>query len=89
MIRLFIRHQVDNFDEWKHAYDVMVQERSGLSVFDDGVYQSVIDPDDVTVWHDFETLELAISFLASPIVERAMEAAGVTDEPVMWIVRSV
>lgn len=89
MIRLFVRHQVASFDEWKHAYDVLVQERNGLNVLEDGVYQSVIDAEDVTVWHDFENLEDALTFASAPIFIRAMEAAGVTGEPVMWIARPV
>ncbi len=89
MVRLFIRHQVDSFEEWKLAYDVFAQERNDMTVLGDGVYQSVVDPEDVTVWHDFKSVEAALAFAGAPVIGRAMEAAGVTGEPVMWIARQV
>ncbi len=89
MVRLFLRHQVASFEEWRLAYDVFQQERDQHTVLNDGVFQSVIDPEDVTVWHDFETVEAALSFMTAPTIARAMEAAGVTGEPVMWIARPV
>lgn len=89
MIRLFVRHQVSDFADWKLAYDAYGRERRNLTVIDDGVYQSVVDPEDVTIWLDFEDLETALTFVAAPIVERAMELAGVTGEPIMWLARPV
>ncbi len=87
MIRLFVRHQVSDFDEWKLAYDAFKKERVEMIVLNDDVFQSVIDPEDITIWLDFKTVEAALTFVASPMLEQAMEMAGVTDEPVMWIAR--
>ena len=39
----------------------------------DAVYQSIDDPNDVTVVHDFETREAAQAFIASPELKAAME----------------
>jgi hypothetical protein len=43
----------------------------------DAVYQSVDDPNDLTVWHDFETLEAAQEFASSLRLREAMASAGV------------
>jgi hypothetical protein len=43
------------------------------------------DPNDVTVWHDFETAEAAEAFVNSEALREAMEAAGVQGQPDIWI----
>jgi len=55
-----------------------------MGVTGDAVYQSVDDPNDVTVWHDFETLEAAQEFASSPRLREAMAGAGVAGEPQIW-----
>ena len=47
-------------------------ERRPMGVVGDAVFQSVDDPNDLTVWHDFETVETARSFAASDALRDAM-----------------
>jgi len=58
-----------------------------MGVLGHAAYQSADDPNDVTVWHDFETLEATKAFMASPKLKEAMEAAGVAGEPDVWFTR--
>jgi hypothetical protein len=55
-----------------------------MGVSRDAVYQSVDDPNDLTVWHDFETLEAAQEFASSSRLREAMASAGVAGEPQIW-----
>ncbi|MFI5024239.1 MAG: hypothetical protein ACHQRJ_21630 [Alphaproteobacteria bacterium] len=48
------------------------------------VFQAVDDPNDVTAWHDFATLEKARSFASSKELKEAMGRAGVRGKPEMW-----
>jgi quinol monooxygenase YgiN len=48
-----------------------------MGVVAQAVYQSTDDPNDVTVIHDFHSLEKAKAFAASPELKAAMEKAGV------------
>lgn len=84
MVRMFVRHPVANFDAWKQAYDEFDPERSEMGVVGDGVYQSTEDPNDVTVWHDFESLETARSFAESDRLREVMAEAGVAGTPDIW-----
>lgn len=84
MIRLFVRHPVEDFSAWKDVYDGFDQERRGMGVQGHGVFQSVEDPNDVTVWHDFESLSTAREFTDSPRLREVMSEAGVADEPTLW-----
>ena len=84
MIRMFIRHPVEDYAGWRQGYDDFDQERKGMGVSGDAVYQSVDDPNDVTVWHDFETLEAAQEFASSSRLREVMANAGVVGEPQIW-----
>ena len=87
MARLFVRHDVADFAAWKTGYDAdaNVALRAGLGVNADGIYQAVDDPGDVTVWHDFDSVETAQAFVADPRLAAAMADLGVTGEPQIWI----
>ena len=89
MIRLFVRHPVADFARWKEGYDAFDADRSGLGVKAHGVYQSVENANDVTIWHDFESMDSAQAFMASPRLKEAMDGAGVAGEPVVWFTRTV
>ena len=85
MVRMFARHSVTDFATWKQSYDDFDAERKGMGVVGDAVYQAADDPNNVTVWHDFETLEAAQSFMDSARLREVMEQAGVAGEPTVWI----
>jgi hypothetical protein len=84
MIRMFVRHEVADFDSWKKAYDDFGKERQGMGVVGDAVYRSIDNDNAVTVTHDFQGLEQARAFIESPRLKEVMTAAGVTSAPVVW-----
>jgi hypothetical protein len=88
MVRLFVRHNVADYDAWRKVYDDFDAERRPLGVVDDAVYQSIDDPNDVTVWHDFDTAEAARAFASSEQLGNAMQRAGVQGEPQVWFVNA-
>jgi len=89
MIRMFVRHPVVDFAIWKQAYDDFDAERKGMGVIGDAVFQSTEDPNDVTIWHDFETLQSAQRFVASERLREVMASAGVAGEPAIWFTTPV
>jgi quinol monooxygenase YgiN len=86
MIRLFVRHSVADYDAWRKAYDEFDPTRRSMGVIDDAVFQSIDDPNDVTVWHDFESANAAQAFASSEAVREVMERAGVEGAPEVWFV---
>ena len=52
------------------------------------VFQAVDNANDVTVWHDFESMESAQAFMDSPRLREVMNGAGVAGEPTIWFTRS-
>jgi hypothetical protein len=81
---MFVRHPVTDFATWKQAYDAFDGERAGMGVTGHAVYQATSDPNDVTVWHDFATLEDAQSFAESDRLREVMADAGVAGQPQIW-----
>ena len=84
MVRMFVRHKVNDYAVWRKAYDDFDGERGGMGVKGDAVFQAVGDPKDVTAWHDFETMEAAQSFAASGRLKEVMKGAGVSSAPDIW-----
>lgn len=84
MIRMFVRHPVKDYSKWRNAYDDFDSERTGMGVRGDAVHQAVDNPNDVTVWHDFESIEAARSFVDSDRLKEVMQEAGVAGAPTIW-----
>ena len=86
MIRLFIRHNVADYQAWRQGYDDFDEQRRSMGVTGDAVYQSIDNPNDVTAFHDFDTAEQAQAFVGSDELKNAMQNAGVQGEPETWFV---
>jgi hypothetical protein len=86
MVRMFARHSVSDFSKWKKVYDGFDAERKGMGVTGHAVFQSVDDPKDVTLWHDFDTIKAAREFAQSERLREVMSEAGVVGKPTVWFV---
>ncbi|MGD8413899.1 MAG: DUF1330 domain-containing protein [Candidatus Latescibacterota bacterium] len=84
MATLIVRHKVEDFGEWKKAYDAFDNERKTMGVTGHGVYQLEDNPNDVTVLHKFANMEAAKSFAKSDRLKEIMKGAGVVGKPDMW-----
>ena len=84
MTTLFVRHQAADYAAWRRVYDAFKPKARALGVQADAVYQAADDPNEITVTHDFETLETAQAFAASPELRSAMHDAGVVGAPTIW-----
>ena len=84
MATLFVRHQVADYAKWKQVYNDLGPTRQRLGVVGDAAYRAADDPNNVTVTHEFSTLEAAQQFASSDELRDAMERAGVAGEPTIW-----
>jgi hypothetical protein len=86
MIRLFVRHRVADYDAWRKVYDEFDATRRPMGVIGDAVFQAIDDPNDVTVWHDFQTADEARAFASSEAVRDVLQRAGIEGAPETWFV---
>jgi quinol monooxygenase YgiN len=84
MATLFVRHDVADFDTWKKAYDAFDDERQSLGVIGQGVYRAEDNPNDITVYHHFKSMDAAKAFMQSDQLREVMQQAGVTGDPKVW-----
>jgi ABC-type sugar transport system substrate-binding protein len=83
--RLFVRHEVADYGVWRSAFDAFAPTQKKLGVIYSAVYRSADNANDVTVIHDFHSVEKAKAFAAAPELKAAMEKAGVKGAPQIWI----
>lgn len=83
-VRMYVRHEVNDYAAWRKAYNDFDPARRKLGVIAQSVYQSVDNPNDVTVTHDFRSAEKAKAFAASAELKTTMEKAGVKGAPQIW-----
>jgi hypothetical protein len=88
MIRMFVRHEVKDYKSWRKGYDAFDAERRTMGVKDDAVFRSADDTENVTIWHDFETLAKAKKFAGSQHLKDAMKHAGVKSKPQIWFTKA-
>ena len=86
MIRMFMRHQVTDFADWRSHYDNFAAAREQLGVRGDAVFSGAEIEGDVTIWHDFDDMAAAQAFLNSSELSSAQQAAGVTGNKQIWFV---
>lgn len=84
MATLFVRHDVSNYDQWKAAYDEFNDERHALGVKHHGVFQTEGSPNNVTIFHEFDTMDAAKEFVGNIRLAEVMKNAGVVGVPSIW-----
>jgi len=89
MATLFVRHPVSDYKAWRKVYDDFSSVRKSLGVKAAAVYQAANNPNDITVTHEFATLEAAQAFAKSAELKKAMQNAGVMGAPTIWFTTKV
>ena len=88
MVRMFVRHTVRDYGVWRRAYNAFDKERKTLGVKRHAVFRAVTNANDVTIWHDFESVTKGKAFARSPRLREVMKAAGVRSAPKIWFVKA-
>jgi hypothetical protein len=85
MIHLFVRQDVTNYEEWCFAYDRFWRDSDAYGAPVRAVYQSIDNPNDITVEHIFKNLDDARTLVASDDLAQAMKDAGILGTPQIWL----
>jgi len=89
MVTMFVKHDVDDYGNWKRAYDEFASTRKELGVTGASVHRSANDPNALTVTHQFKDLNAATAFANSEELKSAMAKAGVAGHPDIWFTEDV
>lgn len=89
MTIMFVRHTVSNYNAWRKVYDDFAAVQKAKGVMAQAVYQAADNPNDITVTHEFATLEAAQAFVKSEELKKTMQKAGVVGTPTIWFTNKV
>jgi lysozyme family protein len=89
MTTMFLRHTVANYKTWRKAYDDFAPFQKANGVKAQAVYQAADNPNDITVTHDFATVEAAQAFARQDELKKTMKDAGVIGAPTIWFTNEV
>lgn len=81
MAYLFIRHEVEDYDEWKPVFDDHAETRAEHGSLGGHLFRTADDPNDLAILFEWDSVEHARDFAESGDLREAMERAGVSGEP--------
>jgi hypothetical protein len=81
MKTVIITHEVKNYSNWRKVYDADEVNRSKAGINLTGVYQSVNNPNLITLVGEAPSVEVLTTFMSSPKLKAAMEEGGVIGMP--------
>ena len=65
MATMFIRHTIADYKAWRKVYDDFAPVQKAKGVTAQAVYQAADNPNDITVTHEFGSVEAAQAFAKS------------------------
>ena len=86
-IRMYCRHDVADYAVWKKGYDDFAHYQKTHGVIHESVYQSIDNPNSITVIHDFNNIEEARSFASSEEFKSFIFRSGVKGIYQIWYTR--
>ena len=85
MATLFVRHTVADYKSRRRVFDEFQPTERELGIKSAAVYQASDNPNDVTVTHHFDAADAARKFSEADGLKKAMQKAGVSGSPTIWI----
>jgi hypothetical protein len=89
MATMFIRHTVSDYKAWRKVYDDVSHVQKAGGVTAKAVYQSADNPNEITVTHEFGSVQAAQAFAKGDELKKAMQRAGVVGAPTIWFANKV
>ena len=85
---LIIHHKVADYAKWRAGFDAHKSMQEASALTNAHVYQSVSNPNEVTVTFDVGDLDKAKAFVSSKELKDAMKKAGVKGKPDISLVNA-
>ena len=82
---VIIRHKVRDFAAWKKAFDAHAGAQKAAGLTNPRVYRSADDRNETVVLFDASDMSKAKAFGTGADLKSTMQAAGVTDQPTVYL----
>ena len=81
MAHMLVRHKVQDFRQWKPAYDAHQQDRAAAGLKDLHLWHNIDEPDEIVLLFEISDVEKAKAFVESKDLKERMKTARVTATP--------
>lgn len=89
MYKVFVRHEVKDFDSWHQGYREYYDIQRDLNMVSDAVHHDVDNSGRLTVVHDFATMDDVNRYMSLPNLKELMEKVGMVGEPEVWVTKKI
>ena len=86
MANMFVRGTVEDFATFRKEFENAEAMRRSAGATESTVYQSVDNPNEITIRNDFPTSNAAKAFASSQELRDAMQRARIQSSPTIWFV---
>lgn len=81
MTHILVNHKVKDYTTWKNIFDDFIDVRKLAGEKSYRILHPSEDPNDLTIFFEWDTLENAETFMTSNELKSAMQKGGVVDVP--------
>lgn len=81
MVNVLVRHRVTDLPRWKQVFDEHLSMRKAGGELTFRIYHNHDDPTDLTLFFEWETLDMARRYFSSDPLKTGMQLAGVSGKP--------
>lgn len=85
MIKVFIRHKVEDFAKWKKAFDDFLPQRKAGGELSYSIGNVPNEPNNLCVTFEWDSVDNANTFLGSEELRAAMQEATVIEAPEIFV----
>lgn len=86
---MFVKHNVQNYENWKREYDEFTSVRKEKGVKGASVHRLADDSKTLFITHQFKDIDSARAFADSEELKSAMMKAGVSGPPEIWFTEDI
>ena len=89
MSHFIVRHKVEDYAKWKTVFDEHGATRQAGGGQGGLLFRNADNPNELIVLWDWDSLDNARKFAASPDLRETMQRAGVADHPDIYFLEDV
>ena len=89
MVNVFVRHRIKDYTAWKQVFDGFAAKRRAGGEQTYRVARLVGEPNNLCLFFEWDTAANAERFIASAELRSAMQQAGVTEQPEIYIAEEI
>ena len=86
MVKVIVRHKVEDYETWKKGFDAALDFRKSSGEQSFKVFNNAEDKNEVLVYLEWDSMENAKKFMESDTLKDKMKEVGVSEKPDIYYV---